>query len=38
MVALRDPQHERACQHLASGFGMTPEERDEAESAGKMPR
>jgi hypothetical protein len=30
MVALRDPQHERACQHLASGFGMTPEERRQA--------
>lgn len=27
MVALRDPQHERACQHLAGGFSLTPEER-----------
>lgn len=26
MVALRDPQLERACQHLAAGFAMTPEE------------
>jgi hypothetical protein len=29
MVALRDPQHERACQHLAAGFRLTPEERAE---------
>jgi hypothetical protein len=28
MVALRDPQLERACQHLAAGFALTPEERD----------
>lgn len=28
MVALRDPQLERACQHLAAGFRLTPEERD----------
>lgn len=28
MVALRDPQLERACQHLAAGFVLTPEERD----------
>jgi hypothetical protein len=27
MVALRNPQDERACQHLAAGFAMTPEER-----------
>lgn len=27
MVALRDPQEERAAQHLAGGFAMTPEER-----------
>lgn len=27
MVALRDPQLERACQHLAAGFALTPEER-----------
>jgi len=27
MVALRDPQAERACQHLAAGFALTPEER-----------
>jgi len=27
MVALRNPQDERACQHLAAGFGLTPEER-----------
>lgn len=29
MVALRDPQHERACQHLAAGFRLTAEERAE---------
>jgi hypothetical protein len=28
MVALRDPQLERACQHLAAGFSLTPEERE----------
>lgn len=28
MVALRDPQIERACQHLAAGFSLTPEERE----------
>lgn len=28
MVALRDPQLERACQHLAAGFVLTPEERE----------
>jgi len=27
MVALRDPQDERAAQHLAAGFALTPEER-----------
>lgn len=27
MVALRDPQLERASQHLAAGFALTPEER-----------
>lgn len=27
MVALRDPQDERAAQHLAGGFALTPEER-----------
>lgn len=27
MVALRDPQAERACQHLAAGFALTSEER-----------
>jgi hypothetical protein len=27
MVALRNPQDERASQHLAGGFGLTPEER-----------
>jgi hypothetical protein len=27
MIPLRDPQHERACQHLAGGFSLTPEER-----------
>lgn len=27
MVALRDPQLERAAQHLAAGFALTPEER-----------
>lgn len=27
MVALRNPQDERAAQHLAAGFGLTPEER-----------
>lgn len=29
MVALRDPQHERACQHLAAGFRLSAEERAE---------
>lgn len=28
MVALRNPQDERAAQHLAAGFALTPEERD----------
>lgn len=28
MSALRNPQDERACQHLAAGFAMTPEERE----------
>lgn len=28
MVALRNPQDERAAQHLAAGFALTPEERE----------
>ena len=28
MVALRNSQDERACQHLAGGFALTPEERE----------